>query len=61
MSGAAPARTKVAVLSFAHGHATGYVRYLLSRRDVEVIAADPDGTAAPDAGPQASASWVLST
>jgi predicted dehydrogenase len=52
VSGAAPARTKVAVLSFAHGHATGYVRHLLSRRDVEVIAADPDGMAAPDAGPR---------
>ena len=52
MSGAAPARTKVAVLSFAHGHATGYVRYLLSRRDVEVIACDPGALACPEDGPR---------
>jgi predicted dehydrogenase len=45
-------RTKVAVLSFAHGHAQGYVRYLLTRCDVEVIACDPDGMASPDAGPR---------
>jgi len=52
MTGAASARIKVAVLSFAHGHAVGYVRYLKSRGDVEVIACDPDGVRSPDAGPR---------
>lgn len=33
---------RVAVLSFAHGHATGYLRYLAGRPDVEVVATDPD-------------------
>jgi 1,5-anhydro-D-fructose reductase (1,5-anhydro-D-mannitol-forming) len=52
VSGAVSARTKVACLSFAHGHATGYVRYLLSRLDVEVIACDPDGATSGDTGPR---------
>lgn len=47
-----PARIKVAVLSFAHGHAVGYLRYLKSRGDVEIIACDPDGQRSPDAGPR---------
>jgi len=46
------ARIKVAVLSFAHGHAVGYLRYLKSRGDVELIASDPDGIRSPDAGPR---------
>jgi predicted dehydrogenase len=41
-----PAKTKVAVLSFAHGHANGYLRYLAGREDVEVVASDPDWTSA---------------
>lgn len=52
MSVTQPARVKVAVLSFAHGHAVGYLRYLKSRGDVEVIACDPDGTTSPDPGPR---------
>ncbi|MGH3380090.1 MAG: Gfo/Idh/MocA family protein [Actinoallomurus sp.] len=36
-------KTKVAVLSFAHGHATGYMRNLAGRADVELVASDPDG------------------
>ena len=46
------ARIKVAVLSFAHGHAVGYLRYLKSRDDVELIACDPDGLRSTDAGPR---------
>jgi 1,5-anhydro-D-fructose reductase (1,5-anhydro-D-mannitol-forming) len=34
---------KVAVLSFAHGHAAGYLRYLAGLPGVEVAASDPDG------------------
>lgn len=41
---------KVAVLSFAHGHAVGYLRYLKSRDDVELVASDPEGLQATDAG-----------
>src|ERR1035437_8142173 len=52
MTGPESARVKVAVLSFAHGHAVGYVRYLKSRGDVEVIACDPDGVRSPDVGPR---------
>jgi 1,5-anhydro-D-fructose reductase (1,5-anhydro-D-mannitol-forming) len=37
-------RLKVAVLSFAHGHAGGYLRHLASRGDIAVAAADPDST-----------------
>ena len=32
---------KIAVMSFAHGHAEGYIRHLRTVRDVEVLAADP--------------------
>jgi len=32
---------KIAVMSFAHGHAEGYVRQLREVADVEVLAADP--------------------
>lgn len=46
------ARVKVAVLSFAHGHAVGYLQYLKSRGDVELIACDPDGSLSPDVGPR---------
>ncbi len=35
-------KTKVAVLSFAHGHATGYMRNLAGREDVELVASDPE-------------------
>jgi len=45
-------RIKVAVLSFAHGHALGYLRYLQARADVDVIACDPGGDQAPDAEPR---------
>ncbi|MGJ4843226.1 Gfo/Idh/MocA family protein [Leifsonia sp. Le1] len=40
---------KIAVLSFAHPHAIGYCRLLAGRDDIELIATDPDGAAAPDA------------
>ncbi|TDE88831.1 Gfo/Idh/MocA family oxidoreductase [Occultella glacieicola] len=33
---------KIAVLSFAHPHALSYVRALNGRRDIELVAADPD-------------------
>ena len=36
---------RVAVLSFAHGHAIGYLGYLASLPGVEVAASDPDGAA----------------
>ncbi len=45
-------RLKVAVLSFAHGHALGYLRYLVGRDDVDVVATDPDGSMATDPGPR---------
>jgi 1,5-anhydro-D-fructose reductase (1,5-anhydro-D-mannitol-forming) len=35
-------RVKVAVLSFAHGHAIGYLRYLAGLPGVAVAASDPD-------------------
>lgn len=41
-------KTKVAVLSFAHGHATGYLRNLAGRADVELVASDPDGARAAE-------------
>ncbi len=41
------AKLKVAVLSFAHGHALGYLRYLAGRDDIELVAADPDGAQTP--------------
>ncbi len=37
------AKLKVAVLSFAHGHALGYLRYLAGRSDIDLVACDPDG------------------
>lgn len=41
-------KLKIALLSFAHTHAAGYLRLLAAREDVEVLAADPDGKHAPD-------------
>lgn len=38
---------KVAVMSFAHVHAASYVRLLADWPGVEMLAADPDGEAAP--------------
>lgn len=52
MTGTESAKIRVAVMSFAHGHALGYLRYLKSRGDVDLIACDPDGLASPDAGPR---------
>ncbi|WP_020386317.1 Gfo/Idh/MocA family protein [Kribbella catacumbae] len=43
---------KVALASFAHTHASSYARLLASLPDVEVLSSDPDGAAAPDAGPR---------
>ena len=43
---------RVAVLSFAHTHAIGYCRALAGRDDIELVAADPDGAAAPDDAPR---------
>ncbi len=43
-------RTKVAVVSFAHGHAGGYMRGLAGREDVELVASDPDGVLAAEPG-----------
>jgi 1,5-anhydro-D-fructose reductase (1,5-anhydro-D-mannitol-forming) len=43
---------KVALASFAHTHAASYARLLSGMPDLEVLTADPDGTAAPDAGPR---------
>lgn len=40
---------KIALLSFAHGHALSYVAALQRMPDVELLAADPDGASAPDA------------
>jgi len=34
---------RVAILSFAHGHAVSYARLLAARPDVELVTADPDG------------------
>ncbi|GAB3597886.1 Gfo/Idh/MocA family protein [Microbacterium tumbae] len=39
---------RIAVLSFAHGHALSYVAALKQLPDVELIATDPDGASAPD-------------
>jgi 1,5-anhydro-D-fructose reductase (1,5-anhydro-D-mannitol-forming) len=39
---------KVAIASFAHTHAAGYISALATMPDVEVLAADPDGADAPD-------------
>lgn len=43
---------RIAVLSFAHTHAIGYVRALAARDDVELVVTDPDGAEAPDAAPR---------
>ncbi|QNE17701.1 Gfo/Idh/MocA family oxidoreductase [Kribbella qitaiheensis] len=43
---------KVAIASFAHTHASSYARLLGAMPDVEVLTADPDGAAAPDACPR---------
>jgi len=48
----APAPLRVAVLSFAHTHALSYVHALRMMPGVELIAADPDGAAAPDQAPR---------
>lgn len=53
MTGIRPLR--VAVLSFAHTHALSYVHALLAMPGIELIAADPDGAAAPDAAPRGAA------
>lgn len=45
-------RTKVAVLSFAHGHANGYLRNLAARPDVEVVATDPEWKSSTDHVPR---------
>ncbi|WP_405060651.1 Gfo/Idh/MocA family oxidoreductase [Kribbella sp. NBC_01505] len=46
---------KVAIASFAHTHAASYAHLLGRMPDVEVLSADPDGAAAPDAGPRGAA------
>lgn len=43
---------RVAILSFAHGHAVSYARLLAARADVDVVVSDPDGWTAPDAAPR---------
>jgi predicted dehydrogenase len=43
---------KVAIASFAHTHAASYASLLGAMPDVSVLSADPDGAAAPDAGPR---------
>lgn len=43
---------KVAIASFAHLHAAGYVKALLSTPGIELLASDPDGALAPDAAPR---------
>ena len=50
MTGPSPLR--IAVLSFAHTHALSYVHALKAMPGVELIAADPDGAAAPDDAPR---------
>ena len=45
---------KVALASFAHTHAASYASLLGAMPDVEVLSSDPDGAAAPDAGPRAA-------
>ncbi|WP_353114850.1 Gfo/Idh/MocA family oxidoreductase [Microbacterium sp.] len=41
---------RVAVISFAHVHAEGYLRALARRADVELLSCDPDGGSDPDRG-----------
>jgi predicted dehydrogenase len=50
-----PAPLRIAVLSFAHTHALSYVHALKQAPGVELIAADPDGAAAPDDAPRGAA------
>lgn len=50
-----PTRTKIAVASFAHLHAAGYVRALLADSSVQLLASDPDGAHAPDEAPRGRA------
>lgn len=45
---------KVAIASFAHTHAGSYANLLGRMPDVSVLSADPDGAAAPDAGPRSA-------
>ncbi len=47
-----PRRLKIAILSFAHTHASSYVNHLAGCDDVELLTADPDGVRAPDDGPR---------
>lgn len=51
----APAPLRIAVLSFAHTHALSYVHALKQMPGVELIAADPDGSTAPDDAPRGAA------
>ena len=46
---------RIAVLSFAHTHALSYVQALKQMPGVDLIAADPDGAAAPDDAPRGAA------
>lgn len=50
-----PAPLRIAVLSFAHTHALSYVHALKQMPGVELIAADPDGSTAPDDAPRGAA------
>jgi 1,5-anhydro-D-fructose reductase (1,5-anhydro-D-mannitol-forming) len=50
MTGPESSKMKVAVLSFAHGHAEGYIRHLKLRDDIELVGCDPDGTWSLDDG-----------
>lgn len=45
----APAPLKIAIASFAHVHAAGYASALAAMPGIQVLTADPDGAAAPDA------------
>ncbi|MCT9821215.1 Gfo/Idh/MocA family oxidoreductase [Microbacterium sp. W1N] len=47
-----PSPLRIAVLSFAHTHALSYVHALKAMPGVELIAADPDGSSAPDDAPR---------
>ncbi|WP_243228723.1 Gfo/Idh/MocA family protein [Microbacterium sp. CIAB417] len=46
---------KIAILSFAHGHALSYVAALQQMPGIDLLAADPDGASAPDAAPRGAA------
>lgn len=43
---------KIAIASFAHVHAAGYAAALRDMSDIELLASDPGGIDAPDAGPR---------